>query len=168
MKIPNIFMQYIYDGWMIKKRNIFKYLKHKYDIKKFRKTILCGSPSFKLLWDMADFIKYAEEIYLYDNSIDNTDIRLFSSRKYNRGENGLKLNDKDSIVVIKLYAETSSVMVEMERRNGTKMKSLLSFTDNKWNSKPTFVEELLLNNIIAFLNHQIIELFDRCYNEYKK
>ena len=101
MRSGNLFINTIYDKTKLSLKTLFKYLKHNKQKKKLIKTIREGSPSFGLLWKMADFIKYAEELFFYDNSTKNTEIGLYSSRGYTYGCNGFKINATDCFITIK-------------------------------------------------------------------
>lgn len=162
----NIFMDLIYDKCKLTPKTFIKYLKHKTKVKKFRKTILNCSPSFNVLWNIADFIKLAEEIFMYDNNIDNKDLYLFSSRNYNNGENGFIFNGTEVSIAIKLFSATNTVLLEIKRKTGSKIKTLLSFENNQWGQNPSFKEEIILESVIEKITSNIIELFDRCYYRY--
>lgn len=159
----NIFMNMIYEKVKPSIKNIFKYFSHRRKVKKFKKDIDQGSPSFGLLWKMSDFIKSAEEVFFYDNNKDNTDICLFSSSGYIHGENGFKINDPDCFVVIKLYSDTQRVVIEIERAKGQRIKHTMSFTNETWEGEPTAYDEMLLEQIIKMINKYILKLFDWCY-----
>ena len=164
MKSINMFMNMIYEKVKLSPMTIFKYIKHKRKLKKFIKDIDQGSPSFGLLWKMADFIKYAEEVFFYDNSTKNTEFRLFSSRGYIPGENGFKINHPSCFIVVKLYSDTERVVVEMERTMGDRLKSRFAFSNEQWEGEPTLHDEMLLEQIIKIINGSILDLFKYCYD----
>ena len=146
--------------------SLFKYFRHKKKVKKFRKNILQCSPTIGLLWKMADFIKLAEKIFFYDNSLKNSSIGLYSSRSYTIGQNGFRVNTQECRITIKLINSESRVMVEIERLKGDGGKSTLSFINGEWEDTYTKYDEMLLEQIIKIITVKIIELFDLCYSEY--
>ena len=165
MKTPNIFMNIISEK--NPKGFIFKWA-HKIKFHKFRKMILEGSPSFGLLWKMADFIKIAEVVFFYNNthSLDS-EFAIYSSKEYMAGTNGFKLKDDKTscIIVIKLISDTQKVIVDIERQHGNKLKNTLVFVDNKWqDTNYTAYDEMLLEQVIKIINSKIIALFDHCYS----
>lgn len=160
----NIFMNIIYKKVNKSFKNFFKYKKHAKSVKKFRKRILEGSPSFGLLWKMADFIKLAEIVFFYNNSIKNEEFGLFSSKKYSYGENGFRISTKECIIVLKLFSDSQKVMLEIERKGGDGNKTSLSFIENEWITEPSIYDEMLLEQIIKIINEKIIKLFDYCYD----
>lgn len=142
----------------------FKKLAYKKKIKKFRKDILEGSPSFGLLWKMADFIKFAENVFFFDNHPKNKG--LFSSRSYTDGQNGFKISPENEAVeiIVKLYSDTKRVVVEIERGSTSNgFKNNLTFEDDSWITVPTIDDEMLLENVIRRINTSIVELFDKYY-----
>lgn len=165
MKSPNTFMN------MISEKNpkgIFKRIAHNIKLHKFRKTILEGSPSFGLLWKMADFIKISEMVFFYNNthSLDS-EFAIYSSKEYMAGTNGFKLRDDRTgvIIIVKLIADSQKVIVDIERQRGNKLKNTLTFIDNSWqDSNYTAYDEMLLEQVIKIINSKIIALFDHCYS----
>lgn len=165
MVTTNVFMSMIYNKVNLSFKTFFKYFKQKRRVKKFRKDILDGSPSFGLLWKMADFIKYAEEVFFYDNSTKNTEFMLFSSRGYIPGENGFKINHPECFIIIKLYSDIQRVVIEMSRTKGSGLKNIMAFSNEQWEGEPTAFDEMLLEQLIKIINSSIISLFDYCYSK---
>lgn len=160
----NVFMNMIYEkvpeptgfkGW-------WKYRKYQKKLRRFVKDISNGSPSFGMLWKMADFIKFAEEVFFFDNSTESSEY-LYSSRKYERGQNGFKITTDESVIVIKLYSNAQRVALEIDRLNGNKLRSALSFSHEQWEMEPTPYEEMLLEQVIKIINSKMLSLFWRCY-----
>lgn len=162
-KISNNFIDMIYNKVTPKFYNIFTYIIHKVKVKKFKNHVLRGSPSFGLLWKMSDFIKSAEEIFFYNNSIEGSDIGLYSSREYSSGQNGFKIMTHECTIVLKLYSNTKKVVLEVDRHIGTRIKNTLSFTEDRWIENPSIMDEMLLEQVIKLINGKIIDLFDYCY-----
>lgn len=164
MKKPNgnIFLNLIYEKNLIKK-NIFKIVFHKIKVKKFKKNIKKGSPCFKVLWQFADFIKAAEEIFFYDNSLKNSDIGLYSSRSFLDGQNGFKISTMDCTIVVKLFIDHEIVAMDVERFKGNRIKDSFQFEHEQWTIEPSMRDELLLEQIIKIINQKTIQLFDFCY-----
>lgn len=165
MKTPNIFMNIISEK---NPKGLISKWAHKIKLRRFRKTILEGSPSFGLLWKMADFIKIAEVVFFYNNthSLDS-EFAIYSSKEYMAGTNGFKLKDDGTgcIIVIKLISDTQKVIVDIERQRGNKLKNSLVFVDNKWqDTNYTAYDEMLLEQVIKIINSKIIALFDHCYS----
>lgn len=165
MKGINMFMKHIYSKEQFKLQNLFKYIKHKRAVKKFKKDIDDGSPTFNVLWQMADFIKLAESIFFYKNTQKDSEFGLYSSRNYATGSNGFRVTDTNSClrVTIKLFNENKQLLLEVEYMGSDNPKKYLSFTDNEWDSTPTVYEEMLLEQVIKCINYNILRLFDSCY-----
>lgn len=160
----NIFMDIIYKYTM--SGNVFKKVFYKCKINSFKRKIRKCSPDFWLLWNMADFIKYAEEVFMYNNSLDNNCPGLFSSRGYIDGQNGFKISGIDYTMVIKLFSDTKKVAINIDRLNGGNIKTSLLFKNEEWDKDPTIYEEILLEGIIRDMNERFINLFDYCLNKY--
>lgn len=141
-------------------KNIFKFIRNKLSINRFKKKILSGSPSFGLLWKMADFIKSAEIIFFYNNSTNNTEIGLYSSRKYPSGQNGFRVTTADITITIKLISESKRVMVEICRASG--YNNTFAFANEFWDQNYTEIDELTLDRIISIINSRILLLFEWC------
>lgn len=167
MKSINMFMEHIYNKEPFKLSNLFKYLKHRKAVKKFRKDISDGSPSFNVLWQMADFIKLAESVFFYKNTQKDSEFGLYSSRNYASGTNGFRVTDVANglRVTIKLFNENKQLLLEVEYMNSDNSKQYLSFKDNEWNVTPTVYDEMLLEQVIKSINFSILNLFDSCYNK---
>ena len=165
MKSPNTFMNVISEK---NSKGIFKRLAHKIKLHKFRKNILNGSPSFGLLWKMADFIKISEMIFFYNNTHAlDSEFAIYSSKEYIAGTNGFKLKDDKTgvILIIKLISDTQKVVVDIERQRGNKLKNTMVFINNNWqDSGYTAYDEMMLEQVIKIINNKIIALFDYCYS----
>lgn len=163
----NMFMEHIYGKQQFKLSNLFQYLKHRKAIKKFKKDIGEGSPSFNVLWQMADFIKLAESVFFYKNTQKDSEFGLYSSRNYTAGSNGFRVTDAENNlrVTIKLFSETKQLLLEVEYIGGDHPKEYLSFKDNDWDCPPSIYDEMLLEQVIKSINHNILRLFDSCYNK---
>ena len=161
----NIFMELIYEKINIKGKNIFKRLFHKKKVKKFINDIKNSSPGFNMLWNIADFIKIAEFVYFYDNSLKNNTIALFSSKNYQNNTNGFKVNSEDCNITIKLFSELNTVILEIDRLKGDKQRTIMEFKDEQWTTVHTLFDEMLLNHSIEIINNKVIELFNYCYNK---
>lgn len=160
----NVFMDYIYKKDIYKSINFLKFINHKRQVKKFKKSIYSGSPSFNILWQMSDFIKHAEFVFFYDNSVKNSEIGLYSSKNYQDGTNGFKLLSQDCDITIKLFWDSKSVILEIARNKGDKVKTILNFKDEQWVANPSIYEEMALEQVIKLINDRILKLFDFCYN----
>lgn len=165
IKSPNTFMNVISEK---NTKGIFRHLAHCIKLYRFRKTILEGSPSFGLLWKMADFIKIAEIVFFYNNTHAlDSEFSIYSSKEYIAGTNGFKLKDDKTgvIIVIKLISDTQKVIVDIERQRGNKLKNSLVFIENRWqDTNYTAYDEMLLEQVIKIINTKIIALFDYCYS----
>lgn len=154
----------LHEKLLLKKHNIFRYIRHKNEIKRIKKNIIKRSPSFDELWELSDFIKMAENVFFYDNSLSNNDICLFSSDNYQDGMNGFKLTTKEVDIIIKLYKSSNTVSIGINRKNGSKIKTLMDFKNNDWKTEPSIYDEMLLELIIKEINKKTIMLFEYCYN----
>jgi len=162
-KQMNIFTELIYEKHH--KMNFIKRFFYRRRVNKFIKNIENGSPSFDLLWALSDFIKIAEMVFFYDNSLKNESIGLYSSKNYQDYNNGFKITCKDCSIVIKLYAKSKEVALSIERHNGEKTATSISFMDNQWVGEPTMYDEMLLEQVIKRINEKAIALFWFCYNQ---
>lgn len=126
------------------------------------KEIFYTSPSFGQLWSFAEFIKIAEEVYMFDN---NSKGLLYSSRSYSYGENGFKIHsDPDHLdILIKMYSDSQRIVIQIERLNGGRMKSELVFENNNWVTNPDDNSVILLDILIGIINRYIIKLLKYCY-----
>lgn len=156
--MTNIFMKQIRDAQEFSFLHPIKSFKRRQELKKFVRTIKNGSPSFGVLWNFADFIKYAERIYFTPNSKDSL---LYSSTEYRPGENGFKINSKDITIICKLYSEDQMVGLDLEYKN-SKLKSRYTFKENRWEEDPDEYDELLLDRIISIINHNMLQLLEQC------
>lgn len=163
----NIFMKHIYNKEYFKLSRLFKYLEHRKTVKKFKRDINEGSPSFNILWQMADFIKLAESVFFYKNTQKNNEFGLFSSKNYSTDTNGFRVTDEVNGLraTIKLLHSNKQLMLEIEYLNSDISNKLLSFTNNEWDITPTIYEEMLLEQIIKSINSSILKLFDSCYDK---
>ena len=144
-------------------RGIFKKIFHKIQTARFRKTIYKGSPSFIVLWNFADFIKYAEEIFFIEN-VNSDENGVYSSREFKSGENGFKITTNDAIIIVKLFNKTCSVAIDVGyRKNGR--HNQFSFVNEKWVEQPSVYDEMLLEEIIKIINWEMLKLFNECYDK---
>lgn len=157
----NIFLNLINKKTLNK--GFFKKIFHKIEVRRFRKTIYNGSPSFVVLWNFADFIKYAEQIFFIDNT--NSDkCGIYSSRQYKAAQNGFKITTNDVIVTIKLFNSTCSVDIEVSYKKND-LHHQFSFKNEEWINEPSVYDEMLLEEIIKIINFEMIKLFDDCYDK---
>lgn len=165
MKSPNTFMNIISEK---NSKGIFKRLAHKIKLYKFRKSILEGSPSFGLLWKMADFIKISEMVFFYNNTHAlDSEFAIYSSKEYMAGTNGFKLKDDKNgvILIVKLISDSQKVIVDIERQRGNKLKNTMTFVNSNWqDANYTAYDEMMLEQVIKIINNKVIALFDHCYD----
>ena len=138
-------------------RHPIKTLESKRELKKFVRAIRRGSPSLGVLWNFADFIKYAERIYFTPNSKD----QLYSSNEYKPGENGFRINGTDIIITCKLYSEDQTVGIDLEYKN-SRLKTRYTFCENTWQEEPDEYDELLIDRVIDIINNHMLQLLERC------
>lgn len=160
--MTNIFMMQVRDAVKFSFKNISKYLKYRKSIKKFKKKIMEGSPSFGVLWNFAEFIQYAELIYFYDN---NKNAIVYSSTDYTPTQSGFKINGDKFIIVVKLFSNSKRVGIDIERKYGNKLKTNYTFENDQFIEEPDEYDELLLDNIIEEINRIMIWLLKRCITE---
>lgn len=157
----NIFINLINKKTLCK--GLFKKIFHKLEVRRFRKTIYEGSPSFVVLWNFADFIKYAEEIFFIEN--DNSEkIGVYSSRNYKSGQNGFKVTTHNVVVTVKLFNSSCSVAIDIGYRNSERHHQF-SFKNEEWVNEPSVYDEMLLEEVIKIINWQMLNLFDECYDK---
>ena len=157
----NIFIDKIYEK---KNKGLISKILHKIKLRKFKNDIRDGSPSFFMLWQMADFVKLAEIIFFYDNTHSlNSNIGIYSSKEYLTGTNGFKIKTDSCLVVVKLIFEGRRVILDIERSKGHKIKTSLEFSNEQWCNDHTLYDEMLLEQTIKIINERVSSLFDHCY-----
>lgn len=167
--MTNMFMSQVQGAIRFTFKHPFKYFKFKKKYNAFCKRIDMGSPSFGVLWNFADFIKYAELIYMYDNVKDS---ELYSSTDYTPMQNGFRINTREVIVTVKLYSEAKRVGIDIARNLGNKTKSNYTFENEHWTIEPDEYDEVLLDRIIGLINDKMLYLLNWCiarklgYSEY--
>lgn len=160
----NIFMNVIYEKVNFSLKNFFKYFKQKRKYKKIIRDIRNGSPCFGVLWKMCDFIKLAEIIFFYDNSVENS-YGLYSSNNYIPGENGMKIHDTEVDMTIKLKSDNSTVIIELDRNLGNHHRTKMEFENDNWKGIPDIYDEMILENIIRIINRKFLTLFIDLYEQ---
>lgn len=161
----NIFMNTIYDKVDFSLKNFFKYFKQRRKYKKLIKDIDNGSPCFGVLWKMCDFIKLAEIVFFYDNSVENKEYGLYSSNNYTPGENGMKIHDTEVDMTIKLKSDRSVVIIELDRNLGNHHRTKMEFENDNWKGIPDIYDEMILENIIRIINRKFLCLFKDLYDQ---
>lgn len=154
----NIFMRHIYG----KQKSWWKNLKPRREYKKFLKSLKSVSPDFSMLWNIADFIKELELVYMYDNSTKHDG--LYSSNGYNPGENGIKYTSDDLSFVIKLFSDDTRVVIEIDRHKGNQIRGKLEFIGNDWVGDHDICDEMLLENIVNRLMNETTYLLTYFYD----
>ena len=140
-------------------RNCFKYLKYKKKLNKFIRSLDEGSPSFGVLWNFADFIKYSEFVFFYDNCKTSN---LFSSIGYAPGENGFKISEEDYTIIVKLFSDSQRVGIDIENKKGNKLKKNYTFEKNEWIEEPDEYDILFIDRIISIINRHMITMLNDC------
>jgi len=151
----NIFMEQVKNATLFSFRNMPEYFKYRRKLKKFIKTIKNGSPSLGVLWYFADFIQYAEIIYSFDN---NKNGILYSSRVYNPGQNGFRINSENVIITIKLYSADQKVGIDIQNKNSGNITTNYTFINQEWEKEPDEYDVLLIERAIKIINQYMIEL----------
>lgn len=160
----NIFIDIIYSKVNRSFKHPIKYLKHRIKLNKFKRYINGVSPDFNLLLEMANFVKIAEVVFMYDNRKD-TPNKLFSDQYYKGDRNGFSIRTDECYVSISLREQNRNVSVELVRTNGNHLKTVQTFKDSEWVTKQTMFNELLLEQTIRIIDKAILELFDWCYRK---
>lgn len=159
----NMFIDIIYEKMECRSvfSKFFNYLK----MKRFKRILLTSSPSFYTIWQISDFIKYAERLFFYSNNIKNA---LYSSTDYVDGENGFKIKDKNVIVTVKVYKVSAKVTLQIDYINSStslkKIPTSMEFVNNVWVEDHTKYDEILLENVIRIIYKYVFELFDELYH----
>lgn len=133
------------------------YHNYKKGYKNFKRRISAGSPSFGVLWHFADFIKYAELIFFFDNKKDNW---LYSSTDYTPTQNGFRINRAEYDIVIKLYSETKRVGIDIIRKTGNKTKANYTFENEQWTEEPDEYDLILIDRIIDIINGVMLNFLE--------
>lgn len=147
----NIFIEYIYNK---KRFGIIPWIKYKIFVYKLNKI----NPNFGMMWQIADFIKLLEQVYMYDNSSAST---LYSS-SYKNGLNGFVLNKPEFVIKFTLDSSDESIAIDISRTKGTKLKSSNVLTENSVINDIN--NEQLLINIIGWTMSSVKELLIIYYN----
>lgn len=159
----NMFIDIIYDK--MESRSIFSKWFNYFKMKRFKKTLSTCSPSFHIIWQIADFIKYAEHLFFYENNIKNS---LYSSNSYSDGENGFKIKDKNVIITVKVNKVSGKVTLQIEYLNASssskKVSTTMEFVNNVWVEDHSKYDEILLENVIRIIYKHVFELFDELYS----
>ena len=153
-----------YMAFLFNKRSLWtiKGLKNHFALKSFKRRCLKSSPSFGDLWEIADFIKYMELVFFYDNSSRKNG--LYSSPKgYQEGTNGFTIRTDDVWIKIKLYSDNAGIMIETERLIGNNLKSSISLVNGNWADEYDDYDEALLNNIISIIWNYVFGLLEDYY-----
>lgn len=158
----NTFIDLIYKKKKLSFFGLIPYLVHRKSVKAFKNKINKCSPGFEMLWDISDFIKIAEYVFFYDNSM-KTEIGLFSSDNYQKGTNGFRIYDDNCNITLKLFRGSKTAALEVERTSGNKKKSMLSFKNESWEKDPTIYDEMMIEQVIKAINKKTLLLFDYCY-----
>ena len=157
--MTNMFMSQVQAARKFSFLHPFKYWNYRKSYKNFVKKIDRGSPSFGVLWHFADFIKYAELIFMYNNCKDST---LYSSQDYAPTQNGFKITFEEMVITIKLYSDTKKVGIDIVRSVGNRIKSNYTFENEQWTIEPDEYDEILLDRIIGLINSCMIFLLNWC------
>lgn len=160
--MTNIFMNQVKDAISFSWKYIFKYFKFRRSYKKFCKNIKIGSPSFGVLWNFSEFIQYAEIVYCYDNNKNNV---LYSSKDYIIGQRGFKIYTDEMIITCKLWSDNQKVGIDVENKNGNKLKTSYEFINGNWTKEPDDYDILHIDRIIGIINHYMLYLLTYCINK---
>ena len=157
-----MFMKIVNDAVPLTLKTFFKHIKFKRKLKKFKKTINNGSPSFGVLWSFADFIKYSELIFFFNNIKKNY---LYSSDGYDPGHNGFRIASEDYIILVKLFTESQTVAVEIEYPKTNRRTICYKFKNSEWENEPDKYDILLIDRVINIINKAMISLIDFCIDK---
>ena len=155
----DMFMKIVNKAVPMTLKTFFKHLKFRSELKKFKKTLNEGSPSFGVLWSFADFIKYAEVIFFFNNVKKNY---LYSSDGYEPGNNGFRISSEEYIITVKLYTESQVVAIEIEYPQTTRRPINYKFKNGDWVDEPDNYDILLIDRVINIINKTMIGLIDYC------
>lgn len=156
IKTVNFFMEPIYAK---KKFSILSWLKMKFFIHKLNKI----SPDFNMLWEIADFCKILEVVYMYDNSNNS---KLYSSTKQTNGMNSFIIKNESCSILYTLDASAKEICIEIKRNIGNKSNSIIRFIDGEAEIKTEDNKHLFIN-LINWLMDDVVELIERYYKIYK-
>ena len=156
-----MFMNIVKDTVPLTWKNFFKFIKFRLKLKKFKKSIYEGSPSFLVLWAFADFIKYAERIFFFDNA-KNSSLGIYSSDSYEPGHNGFRITDASKIITVKLFTDSQKVGIDIECLKGNRIKQNYTFINNEWTEDPDEYDILLIDRITSIINNKMLEMIDMC------
>lgn len=156
----NKFMDHIFNK--TKRFNFKRWREYRKLIKDLKKS----SPSFGILWQIGEFVRLLERVYMYNNS---PDAMLYSSKKYSPGTSGFVITVKDIVKLrVKLYSDDQRVTLEVARLGGEQVTTSINFIDNQWESDHDQCDELLLEYCIDLIMTTVADIFTYYYkNKYK-
>ena len=169
----NPFIKLLYDKEEYRFSNFFRYHMHKRKVKKFKKNIYNSKFDFSMLNNISEFIKYAEDIFFFDNSFNN-EIGLYSSRYYKPDENGFKISNspysKNCDITVKLIFGNGMIYhayIEIKRKGGSQRTTTFEFEGiNELRLLPidNIVDNyIVLDQVIDIVYTCVLQLFDFCY-----
>ena len=158
----DMFMKIVNKAVPLTWKNFFKHFKFKSELKKFKKTLDEGSPSFGVLWSFADFVKYAEIIFFFNNTKKNY---LYSSDGYEPGHNGFRISSEEYVITVKLYTDSQTVAMEIEYPKTTHRPISYKFKGGNWVDEPDNYDILLIDRVINIINKTMIGLVDFCVDK---
>lgn len=147
-----------------------KGLIYRFKVWRFKRKLLNSKFDFKTLWEFADFIKFSEFVYGYNNDVNtylDNEIALFSSRNYNSSENGLKAHTKKYDIIVKLIKgkSNSTVFIEIRRTFANELTSYIEISEDGNLSNNTIENQLMIKQITSIVNARMLKLFTFCYNK---
>ena len=117
------------------------------------------------LWFFCEFIRLAESVYFFDNKKGSY---VFSSRSYEYGKNGFRINDTDIGVEVacELNSDEQSIQIGIKRMNGSNMVTEFIYQNGQWDfiKGDSAYSRVLIDNAIAIINKAIIHVLDFCWN----
>lgn len=155
--IINIFMQQVRDATYFSFLHPIKSYRAIKKRRQFTKKILNGSPSLGVLWYFAEFIRYCEIIFFYDN---NPSAKIYSSKNYDPCESGFVLNLPEATIIVKLYSDSQTVAIDIKNKLGSKITTNYTFENNQWTKEPDAYDILHIDHIIDIINRSMIEFMN--------
>lgn len=128
---------------------------------RFTKYLKIISPSFRLLWSIADFLTNIELLYMYHND-ESSDIRTIQTTK-NTIRSFRIDNKKDNFYIeYTLYSDDNTINIKVKRLWGSQKISEMTFPDGGAILKTRF-DELLMHSIINWTMEPVRKLFVETY-----
>lgn len=156
--MKNMFAEWLYS---YRKFNIIRHIKFELFIRKLNKV----APDFDMLWQIANFVKILEVVFMYPNNKKST---LNSIDKYEHGVNGFSFTHLNTQFKFKLFEEDKHIHIDIVSTVDGKLKSAIKFKNGdasvitNEHDEQLFINinDWLMNTVIIVLRHYYYRKFE--------